>query len=77
MIKALYGNLKVSKKSDWIILPFKVVYIIYTLPYLIIVGLAYFRTPGLFQNPLKEKFGFLKKILLHFSAIIYHWADGL
>lgn len=70
MLKALYGNLKIKNKFSWIMIPFKIIYMAYTLPFLIIIVLASFRSLGAFGNPLKEEFGFVKRILLHFSAIV-------
>lgn len=69
MLKVLYGNLKIQNKFDFLILPFKILYMVYTLPFLIFALLSYIRTLGAFGNPVKEKFGVVKKILLHFSAI--------
>ncbi len=69
MLRILYGDMKMNKKTDFAILMFKVIYIIYTAPFLMFVFLMCLKTLGAFGNPLKEKFGIIKKIMLHFSAI--------
>lgn len=70
MIKALYGNLKINRKIDALIFPIKLLYILYTIPYLIFALLLSIRSLGALGNPLKEEFGLKKKILLHFGAIV-------
>src|SRR3989339_2290560 len=69
MLQVLYGNLKIHKKMDYLILPLKILYIIYTAPFLLFVFLMYIRTLGAFGNPSKEKFGVMKKIFLHLAGI--------
>ena len=69
MLQALYGNLRLRKKTDYVLLPLKFIYIAYTAPFLLFAFLMAIRTLGAFGNPLKEKFGLVKKILLHFAAI--------
>ena len=69
MLRILYGDLKINKKTDFVILMFKVIYMIYTAPFLVFVFLMYLKTLGAFGDPLKEKFGTIKKTMLHFSAI--------
>lgn len=70
MLKVLYGRLEMNKKSDWLMLSLKLLYMLYTLPFLIFIFLFYIRSIGAFGNPLKEEFGIVKKVLLHFSAIV-------
>ena len=70
MIKALYGTFKLKKISDYFILPFKVIYLLYTFPFLIFLVLASIRGAGAFGNLSKKKLGVMEKILLHFAAIV-------
>jgi hypothetical protein len=70
MLKVLYGSLSIKSKSDLFILIPKLIYIIYTLPFLVFAFLLALRSLGGFGNPLKEEFGITKKILLHFAAVV-------
>jgi hypothetical protein len=69
MLKVLFGSLKINRGIDYAILPLKIVYIVYTTPFLIFAFLMNVRSFGAFSSSSKEKFGIVKKILLHLSAI--------
>jgi hypothetical protein len=71
MLRALYGSFKIVKKTDYLKLLFKIVYIIYTSPFLLFALLLYARSFGAFNNSPDEKFGKIKIFLLHFSAIAF------
>lgn len=70
MLKALYGSFKIKDKKDWLILPVRIVYLIYTLPFLLVVLILYARGIGAFKDPYKGKTNKRKMIGLHFSFII-------
>ena len=69
MLDVLYGRLKIQRKVDIILLPIKIIYFLYTIPFLVFALLLFIRTLGVFGNSSKERFGIVKKILLHFTAI--------
>jgi hypothetical protein len=71
MLKVLYGSFEINSKIDYIKLPFKIIYIIYTAPFLLFTFLMYIRSLGAFGNPLKEKYGTAKIIMVHFAAIAF------
>ncbi|MCX7921367.1 MAG: hypothetical protein N3B21_05000 [Clostridia bacterium] len=73
MLKILYGSLRFRKKADYIIIPLKVIYIIYSIPFLIFAFLLFIRSFGGFGSPQNEKIGMVKRILLHFSAIFWSY----
>jgi uncharacterized membrane protein YccF (DUF307 family) len=68
MFMALYGNLRINSKKGIYLFPLKVLYIILTLPFLVFSLLLAIKSLGAFGNPLKEKIGFKKKIILHVTA---------
>lgn len=71
MLKALYGNLCFIKKSDYIVVPLKVLYIIYSLPFLLFSYLLAIRSFGGLESSEDEKVGIIKKAFLHFAAIFF------
>ena len=40
MLEAMYGSLKIRKKIDFLLLPIKIIYIVYTIPFLLFVLLV-------------------------------------
>ena len=70
MLKVLFGSFKITSKFDYVLIPLKVLYLLYNVPFLLVALLMTIRSLGAFGNPLKEEFGLIKKILLHFSAIV-------
>lgn len=71
MLNVLYGNLYFKKKSDYVIIPFKIVYIIYSLPFLAFAFLLMTRSFGAFGSMKNEKVGIIKKMLLHLADIFW------
>ena len=71
IIKVLFGSLKYRTKLDYIFIPLKCIYIIYSLPLLALAFLLYLRSSGAFGSPKNEKFGIIKKILFHLSNIFF------
>jgi len=69
MLSVLYGNLHFRKKADFIILPLKVLYIIYSIPFLLFSFLLMVRSFGAFGSPENEKIGIIKKTLLHIADL--------
>lgn len=74
MIKVLYGNLKYQNKFDFLILPFKYLYVLYTLPTLFFIFMLAIRSGGVFGNPLNEEFGDIKAIVFRLSVLILSFA---
>lgn len=54
MLKALYGDFKIKRKIDVIILPCKIIYLVYTLPFVAFALVAFITRFGAGGNPLKE-----------------------
>lgn len=69
MLRVLFGNLKFLNKTDYIAVPLKMIYIIYSLPFLLISFVMMARSAGAFGSPDDEKFGIVKTVLLHISNI--------
>ncbi len=73
MLNILFGNLNINKQTDYIIVPMKVLYIIYSIPFLIFALLLASRSLGAFGSSKNEKLGIIKKILLHFANIFWSY----
>ncbi|MCX7920970.1 MAG: hypothetical protein N3B21_02945 [Clostridia bacterium] len=71
MLKALYGTLKFERKADYFIMPLKVLYIIYSIPFLVFAFLLMLRSFGAFGSPKNERIGIIKKVLLHFADVFW------
>ncbi|TYQ13256.1 UNVERIFIED_CONTAM: hypothetical protein Cloal_4322 [Acetivibrio alkalicellulosi] len=71
MLRALYGRLTIKNKIDYLIVGLKILYIIYTIPFLMFAAGLYVITLSFDENPFKENMGFVKTILLHFSAVFW------
>lgn len=71
MLNILYGDLHFQGKIDFIIVPLKVLYIIYSIPFLVFAFLLVARSFGTFGSPKNEKFGIVKKMLLHIADIFW------
>jgi hypothetical protein len=71
MLKALYGSLKIKKNVDYVFVSLKILYIIYTVPFLIFALCTYIYTLSFHENPFKQEIGVIKRILLHISAIFW------
>lgn len=71
IFKVLYGDFKFRKKIDYITVPLKVLYIIYSIPFLLFAVLLMLRSFGAFGSSTDEKFGLVKKILFHFADIFW------
>lgn len=69
ILKILYGNLNIRKKTDYVIVPLKVLYIVYSIPFLVFAFLLLVRSFGAFGSAKDEKFSNVKKILLHFADV--------
>ncbi len=69
MLESMYGSLKIKNKIDIFLFPIKIIYMVYTIPFLLFVLLMQIRTLGAFGNAFKEKVGKVKALLIHFSAI--------
>ena len=67
--KLLFGDINIKDKGDYIVVPLKVVYIIYSIPFLLFVIMAFVRTMGAFKNPNDEKIGIVKRVLFHIANI--------
>ncbi|OPX41869.1 hypothetical protein CLHUN_42600 [Ruminiclostridium hungatei] len=73
MLNILFGNLNIKKQTDYIIVPIKVLYIIYSIPFLMFALLLAARSFGAFGSSKSEKIGIIKKILLHFANIFWSY----
>lgn len=74
VFKILYGDLNIRKKSDYIIVPLKVLYLIFSIPFLIIILGLFLRSFGTIGTSKNEKFGVVKKILFHFADVFWSFA---
>jgi hypothetical protein len=70
MFNVLFGNFRIQRKTDYFVLPLKILYIVYNIPFLLFAFLLFLRSFGAFGNGKNEKFGIVKKVLLHFTAIV-------
>ncbi len=73
MLNILFGNLNIKKQTNYIIVPMKVLYIIYSIPFLIFALILDLRSLGAFGSCKNEKIGIIKKILLHFANIFWSY----
>jgi len=70
MFRTLYGKFTVSKPTDYIIIFFKSLYVLYTLPFLLFLGGYYVMTLSFFDNWVKYDGRILKSILFNIVANI-------
>lgn len=70
MFKILYGNWRFSTIIEKVLFPFKIIYFIYTLPFLLFSVLLYLRTFGVFSASPNEKFSLPKILALHMAAVV-------
>ena len=71
MVKLLYGDLAIKERIDRILVPLKIIYIIYTIPFLLMTAIMFIRGLGAFKGPANEKIGKIKRVLLHCAAIFW------
>lgn len=71
MFEVLYGNLKIKKNTDYFVVPLRVLYILYSIPFLVFAFLLMARSFGAIGSPKNEKVGIIKKILLHIADIFW------
>lgn len=65
MFKRIYGDFKIKKASDYIIVPLKVLYVIYSWPYLFTALMLYIKSLGAIKLTLKGE----RKFTTHFFII--------
>lgn len=69
MFNVLFGEFKIKRHSDYFVVPMKILYFIYNIPFVIFAFLLSLRSFGAFTCK-DEKFGIVKIILFHFAAIV-------
>lgn len=67
--KALFGDFKIQAPKDYILIVFKVIYIIYSLPVLWFAAMMFMRSMGAIKSPEDEKVGPAKLVLFHIANI--------
>ena len=71
--KVLFGEFKIRTPRDYILIVFKVIYIIYSLPVLWFVAMMFMRSMGAIKSPKDEKVGPVKLVLFHIANIFWSY----
>lgn len=74
MLHVLYGRFNINTIKGKMFLPIQIIYAFYTLPFLLLALLLYLRSLGAASVSSEEEFSILKKIGLHFAAIVISFA---
>ena len=70
MFKNLYGEFKIRKNFDYFIMPLKILYMIFTFPFIIVVILLCVLLMGYDSScPYQGQMSLLRKVVMHFSAV--------
>lgn len=71
LLNTLYGNLRFRYRSDYITVPLKLAYIVFSIPFLLFALGLWARSLGAIGSPEEEKIGVVKVIFLHIADIFW------
>lgn len=75
--KVLFGEFKIRTPRDYILVVFRVIYIIYSLPVLWFAAMMSIRSMGAIKSSEDEKIGTIKFVLFHIANIFWSYCIWL